>query len=43
MRINIWIVLAVLLALWAVTRLFQYQQDVQRICTEDPTAPVCGR
>jgi len=43
MRINIWIVLAALLALLAVTRLLQYQRDTQRICADDPSAPVCER
>ncbi len=31
MRINIWIVLAVLLALLATTRLLQYQHETQRM------------
>jgi hypothetical protein len=43
MRINIWIVLAVLLVLLAVTRLSQYQHDTHRICADDPSASVCGR
>jgi hypothetical protein len=43
MRINIWIVLAVLLALLAITRLSQYQRETQRICADDPSASVCGR
>ena len=43
MRINIWIVLVVLLALLAVTRLWHYQHDTQRICADDPSASVCGR
>jgi hypothetical protein len=43
MRINIWIVLAVLLALLAITRLSQYQHDTQRICADNPSASVCGR
>jgi len=43
MRINIWIVLGVLLVLLAVTRLWRYQQDTQRICADDPSASVCGR
>jgi hypothetical protein len=43
MRINIWIVLAVLLALFAVTRLSQYQHERQRICADDPSASVCVR
>jgi len=43
MRINIWIVLVVLIALLAVTRLLRYQQDTQRICADDPSASVCGR
>ena len=43
MRINIWIVLAVLLALLATTRLLQDQHETQRICADDPSASVCGR
>jgi hypothetical protein len=43
MRINVWIVLIVLIALFAVTRLLRYQQDTQRICADDPSASVCAR
>jgi hypothetical protein len=44
MRINIWIVLAILLVLLAITRYAQYQRDTQeRICVDDPTASVCER
>jgi hypothetical protein len=43
MRINIWIVLAVLLALLAVTRYLRHHGDTQRICADDPTASVCER
>ena len=43
MRVNIWIVLMVLIALFAVTRLLRYYQDTQRICADDPTASLCGR
>jgi hypothetical protein len=43
MHINIWIVLAVLLALLAITRLSQYQHETQRICADNPSATVCGR
>jgi hypothetical protein len=43
MRINIWIVLVVLIALFAVTRLLRYQQDTPRICADDPSASVCGQ
>jgi hypothetical protein len=43
MRINIWIVLAVLLALLATARLLQYQHETQRICADDLSASVCGR
>src|SRR5262245_3886736 len=38
MRINIWMVLVVLVALLAVTRLSRYQHDTQRICADDPSA-----
>ena len=43
MRINVWIVLIVLIALFAVTRLLRYHQDTQRICADDPSASGCGR
>ena len=43
MRINIWIVLIVLIVLFAVTRLLQYQRDTQHICADDPSASVCVR
>jgi hypothetical protein len=43
MRINIWIVPIVLIALFAVTRLLRYQQDTQRICADDPSASVLDR
>ena len=43
MRINVWIVLIVVIALFAITRLLRYQQDTQRICTDDPSASVGAR
>ena len=43
MRINIWIALIVLIVLLAVTRVWRYQHDTQRICADDPSALVCGR
>ena len=43
MRINVWIVLIVLIALFAATRFLRYHQDTQRICADDPSASVCGR
>jgi hypothetical protein len=41
MRMNIWIILAALLALLAITRYAQQVRDTQRICADDPTASVC--
>ena len=35
MRINVWIVLIVLIALFAATRLLRYHQDTQRICADE--------
>jgi hypothetical protein len=32
MRINIWIILGMLLALFAITRYTHYQKDTERIC-----------
>jgi len=43
MRINIWIILAALLALLVITRYMQEDRDTQRICADDPTASVCHR
>jgi hypothetical protein len=43
MRINIWIILAALLALLVITRYMQNDRDTQRICTDDPSASVCQR
>jgi hypothetical protein len=43
MRINIWIILGSLLALLAITRHVQHQEDTQRICANDPTASVFER
>ncbi len=40
MRINIWIILGMLLALFAITRYTHYQRDTERICANDPTASV---
>jgi hypothetical protein len=36
MRINIWIVVAILLALVVVTRYLHHRKDTQRICADDP-------
>ena len=43
MRINIWIVLVVLIALLAITRYAEQGRNTQRICADDPTASVCHR
>jgi hypothetical protein len=43
MRMNIWIILAAMLALLAITRYAQQARDTQRICADDPTASVCHR
>src|SRR6516165_10092996 len=43
MRINIWIVLAVLLALLATTRLLRDQHETQRICADDPSDDLAHR
>jgi hypothetical protein len=43
MRINIWIILATLLALLVITRYIQSQKDTERICANDPSASVCQR
>jgi hypothetical protein len=43
MRINIWIILATLLALLVITRYLQHDRDTERICADDPSASVCQR
>jgi hypothetical protein len=43
MRMNIWIILAALLALLAITRYAQQGRGTQHICADDPTASVCHR
>ena len=43
MHINIWIILAALLALLVITRYLQHDRDTQRICADDPSASVCQR
>ena len=43
MRINIWIILAALLALLVITRYMQNDRDTRRICADDPSASVCQR
>jgi hypothetical protein len=42
MRLNIWVVLAILIVLFAVTRYMRHQQTPD-ICLDDPTASVCER
>ena len=43
MRINIWIILATLLALLAITRYVQEGRHTEDICANDPTASACER
>src|SRR5262249_12703310 len=43
MRVNIWIVLATVLALLVITRYLQHWGETKRICADDPTASVCQR
>jgi hypothetical protein len=43
MRINIWIILASLLALLVITRYLQHDRDTERICADDPSDSVCQR
>jgi len=43
MRMNIWIILAALLALLAITRYAQQGRNTQHICADDPTASACHR
>jgi hypothetical protein len=43
MRINIWIIIATLLALFAITRYVQEGRHTEHICANDPTASACER
>jgi hypothetical protein len=42
-RINIWIVIAILLVLFAVTRYLMHERESSHICANDPSAPACQR
>jgi len=42
-RINIWIVIAILLVLFAVTRYLMHERQTPLICANDPSAPACQR
>ena len=42
-RINLWVVIAILLALYAVTRYLVHERENARICADDPSALVCQR
>src|SRR6516225_5659258 len=42
-RLNLWVILAALLALLLATRYLQHEGDTQRICADDPSASVWGR
>jgi len=42
-RINIWIVIAVLLVLFAVTRCLMHERQTPLICANDASAPACQR
>src|SRR5258708_34405485 len=38
-RVNIWIVIAILLVLFAVTRYVMHERKISHICVNDPSAP----
>jgi hypothetical protein len=42
MRLNVWVILAALLALLVIIRYIQ-QRETLAICVDDPTASVCHR
>jgi hypothetical protein len=42
MRLNVWIVLVVLLVVFAITRYMRHQ-PTPHLCRDDPTASVCER
>ena len=42
-RINIWVVIAILLVLFAVTRYLTHERQPSRVCADDPSAPACQR
>jgi len=42
-RIKIWVVIAILLVLFAVTRYLMHERQTPPICANDPSAPACQR
>ncbi len=42
-RVNIWIIIAILLVLFAVTRYVMHEREISHICVNDPSAPECQR
>jgi hypothetical protein len=42
MRLNVWVVLTILIVLFAITR-YMPRQQTPDICRDDPTASVCER
>jgi hypothetical protein len=42
-RVNIWVVIAILLVLFAVIRYLTHERQPSRICADDPSAPTCQR
>jgi hypothetical protein len=42
-RINIWMVIAIPLVLFAVTRYLMHEREASLICANDPSAPACQR
>jgi hypothetical protein len=42
MRLNVWVVLVILIALFAMTRYIRHQRT-PHLCLEDPAASVCQR
>jgi len=39
MRVNIWLVLAVLIALFGITRYTRHHQQTPHLCLDEPTRP----
>jgi len=40
---HIWIIIAILLVLFAVTRYVMHEREISHICVNDPSAPECQR
>jgi hypothetical protein len=42
-QINLWVIIAILLVLFALIRYLMHQRERTLICAEDPSGPACQR